>query len=128
MLVYRIENAAGEGVYRAKGWTFGVYYTADSSRHPLPHDDSALMRAIPSDYLHWDGRLRACLIYGFSSLDQLRCWFYADEWRKVMHENGFSVSVYSGFDSDIYAGDTQAVFIKDNCLLVSKFSLLDIEA
>ena len=123
MLVYRIENAAGGGVYRATGWTFGEYYTSDSPRHPLPYQDSKLMRAIPDECIYWNGTLKSMLSYGFSSLDQLRCWFYVDEWREAMHRNGFSVSVYSG---DVYVGDTQAVFIKEDCVLVSKFSLLDI--
>ena len=125
MLVYRIENAYGEGVYRANGWSFGYdFFFNDDNRHPLPCMDSKLMREIPTYMIDCkNGMPSSVFSYGFSSLEQLKCWFFQYHWRNRMDEMGFHVNVYEG---DVYVGDTQAVFIKAQCKLVDTRSLLTI--
>ena len=128
MLVYRIENADGEGVYRASGWAFGCdFFYNDDNRHPLPCMDSKLMREIPTYMINPNNGMPSSVFsYGFSSLEQLKCWFFQSRWRDRMDEMGFHVSVYEGDEGDVYVGDTQAVLIKDQCKLVDTMSLITI--
>jgi hypothetical protein len=128
MLVYRIENADGEGVHRAKGWSFSYdFFYHDANRHPRPCMDSKLMREIPTDMINPNnGMPSSAFHYGFSSLEQLKCWFFKYSWRNRMDEMGFHVNVYEGDEGDVYAGDTQVVFIKAKCKLVDTRSLLTI--
>ncbi len=85
-------------------------YTGD--KHPSPSRDSALWQGLkdaqkcgPTGYP--DVRP---YIFGFSSLEQLRAWFFADEVLKYLYENGFRL--YSS-NAQRIAGNSQAICLKE---------------
>ena len=118
---YRIENKAGHGPYHSNSlFTAGFKmekYSGD--RHPSPSQDSAL----------WEGLKAAqnCgstgfpdvhpYIFGFSSLEQLRAWFFADEVLTYLHEQGFRL-----YESEVerIAGNSQAICLKENWAAAEK--------
>lgn len=130
---YRVEKN-GQGMFR---------YTVNPSmelrdklsedmdgRHPMPHDDSALVRNVArmEGYVHGRQIFWTDYLYGFSSLEQLKSWIYKDEVRVGLHSLGFTIGVYE-YDWVAY-GDTQAVVHvrlqqSEDCR-IETLSLLDI--
>lgn len=96
MTIYRVEDAKGEGPYRGDGCLLEMANAHDgSTNHPSPYRDGI------RDYnISW--------VCGFTSLEQLRCWFKG--WEKALHENGFKISVYNEDDLWVTKGRKQCVF------------------
>jgi len=110
MMFYRIENAAGHGPYHSNclfraGFSVNTY-TGD--RHPAPHQDSALWEGLEIEQGGYPDVKP--YIFGFSSLEQLRAWFFADKVLKYLRENGFRL--YSSNVQRI-AGNSQAICLKE---------------
>ena len=127
MLVYRVENAQGGGMYRNDGLSVAsICDISDysSARHPHPTADDALMRSIPR-HLNQMGMPAYVFNYGFASLEQLKMWLYQNEWRVALSDAGFHVAVYNCL-KDAYVGDTQAVFIKQHATLVETLHLCEV--
>lgn len=86
MLVFRIEDAAGVGAYRASCETHPVDHS-----QPCPWEDPRLRAA-------WaglcDAEINKDYYFGCASLTQLRRWFHCANWRAAAHEAGLRVSVY----------------------------------
>lgn len=110
MLVYRIEDADGGGIYRGysgRSWD----YAHDDMKHPLPYEDSLLAPL----YNKLDSSARSNYIYGFSSIQQLRSWIYADGWLLDMHDAGFKLSIYNVTD-EVLMGHTQVMFLRSEAV------------
>lgn len=118
--VYRIEHKMyGGGVYRNNAVSLSNCddYYIEHDKHPAPEDDGMLKRALDEkNMINHYGNLRYSVTvdysFGFSSLEQLRSWFYKDSWIEWMSENDFIVAVCDVPYSDVLIGYTQAMFIK----------------
>lgn len=121
-LVYRVQNASGYGVYRVNIDAEYLDETNDYERHPMPEDDAKLAP-------QWDKISefsKSYWFFGFSSLEQLKFWFYKKKWRDELVKFGFSVYVFEVDDYQCLIGDTQAVFRRDRATLVKVISFDDI--
>lgn len=119
MLIYRVENANGCGMYMGNDHSFS-YEMIDSMRHPTPNKDASLSK-------FWNAlsfERSQAYSFGYGSLEQLKNWIYQDSWRKEIDESGFRVYVYDSKHFEI--GDTQAVFIKQTATLQYSLSILEI--
>jgi hypothetical protein len=112
---YRIQNATGAGPYRSNclvvaGFTMDKW---TGPRHPSPLQDSELTKNFKLKYIRDTGYsmdLRPFL-FGFSSIAQLRAWFFDDDVLKYLHEKGFTL-VES--NCEIVAGNSQAMASKNS--------------
>ena len=129
-IVFRIEDEKGCGVYRGETNLYNYRKYGDFTRdrvHPVPKCDSKLMQSIPKC-----GKRLDCFgveepkfkwifnfVFGFSSIEQLRAWFYEDEVIEWLHENGFSLVVYEGI---AYHGNCQSI-VRQGSKQIQKLSL-----
>lgn len=122
MLVYRIENASGDGPFQAGGSTLyqSVVYGEEvykDSRYfpysgPAAYEDK-WNRPLPDVPL----KEEHLLIYGCSSLDQFHeFWFPDKAGRAAMKEAGFDLVEYSISSEHVWIGETQVIFRKDKSL------------
>lgn len=132
MLIYRIEDMNGGGIYRGDNNEKNPLGMWSSERHPAPHNDSLLVeniafhRSREADYEGWStcGWIEVNEYrFGFSSTDQLRSWVYDDKWLWQMQQNGFRLAVYEVEDAIV--GHTQAIFIRNSSMQVSYFNIAD---
>ena len=111
---YRIQNKEGQGPYssavslRDSNINWENY---SENKHPAPCSDSLLWQNLKCKLHcgpigHPDVRP---FIFGFSSIDQLRAWFFNDEVIKWMVAHGFSLWE-SGCEP--VQGNSQAVLLK----------------
>lgn len=113
--VYRIEDDFGTGMYIAgasAGSEMQECCTDNSSmRHPLPKDDSAFVKSFTEKYgtFCFDKEISKYK-FGFCSKEQLLSWIYKEEWLVSLHNDGFTLSVYSCADDNIIEGSTQCAF------------------
>lgn len=115
-LVYRLEHTeTGAGVY---DFTSGVV-EFDNIRHPLPHTDTKLQSSLYNKeiYVFYGHH------FGFSSIDQLRAWFYNDDWLYKLSLKGVVLSVYAA--KEYYGGNSQCVFKKATATLLGKHDLVE---
>lgn len=106
MLIWRIEDENGEGMYRGSRTIEEVddMTSWSSSRHPCPHFD---------DGLGWndiDCDERDAWKFGFATLGQMRQWVYKAKWRKGLDEIGFSLVCYRVPDKFGRRSNFQAIF------------------
>jgi hypothetical protein len=106
MLVYRIEDTYGKGMYRSNK---SIDIDQDDARHPTPFDDSLL-----SDLVINIIGVYQNYIHGFKSIEQLRNWLYYDTWLVNLHEAGFVLKVYEVEEANVLIGHTQVVFLRSN--------------
>lgn len=121
MELLRIENQAGEGVYRTfyKGksvWELISNFFVDPHLNPLPQKESRL------DFDPWYDNHK---IFGFISFDQLKNWFYNDYWLLKLEDYGFILSVYEVNNKNVKYDISQAVFIKKDAKLLRQVKLSD---
>lgn len=119
--IYRIQDAEGRGPYR--GTCDIQCWFNDSERHPIPMRDSKLRKTAShlfdtECYTTFDA---PDFIFGYSSLDQLRAWFYKDEPLRILHDKGYKLLHLEG---ECYHGNSQAVINKTTMKVLSKTSLL----
>lgn len=118
MLIYRVENQRGVGMYKA--YAKACYAMVGSDRHPSPNDDAELRPA-------WHQLLNEGLYrhynFGFATLDQLRSWIYKDEWREELDRKDFYAMCYYVPDEYMHIGATQAIFRKDKARHIGQFLL-----
>lgn len=123
--IFRIETAEGKGMYRGPDWDGVNESSWDSSKHPMPHQDSKLVDENGDLFYRFGGEYRffaSNFIFGFSSIDQLRRWLYNDSWLNALDDEGFMLSIYEG---DVRHGHTQAVINRDSAVLIDKYKISD---
>lgn len=113
--VYRLEQEDGTGCYRGD---LSLNVEHDIFRHPLPRDDSLLMDNLDENSKHFID-----FHFGFASVDQLRTWFYNDEWIRKIAKNGNVLSVYEA--EEVYLGNTQVCFNRDTAKLIIRHDVLE---
>lgn len=110
MLIWRIEDENGEGMYRSSSRNVGEVDDTESwssARHPCPNFD---------DGLGWsdiDCDERDLWKFGFATLSQMRQWVYRAKWRRGLDEIGFSLVCYSVPDEFGRRSNFQAIFRAD---------------
>ncbi len=115
--VYRIEDSEGDGMY----WSEDAIardldlYELDG-RHPPPHKDAILSSIWPALD---DGSHK----FGFTSLEQLKCWVFSKGARQQLADAGFTIAV---FEAEAYAGDTQVIYVPETRVDLDTLSLTDI--
>ena len=105
MLVYRIEDEDGKGMYHSSK---AISMEVDERKHKEPCSDSLLAPV----WLSLSTGSRETFVFGFASIEQLRNWVYDDDWLYKLHETGFILSVYDVPDKDVIAGHTQVMFLR----------------
>ena len=115
-MFYRIQDADGVGPFWGKANLYDCPVWSEDDRHPLPYRDTKLKESIEketgetfSEVTIFKGRFQE-FVYGFSSLEQLRTWFYNDEIIKWLAANGFILAESS--DCESISGNSQAVTLK----------------
>jgi hypothetical protein len=120
VLVYRIENKNGYGAYQVgANWSWsGMVGPYDNAQHPQPETDSALAPFWKelTNRIDW--------YFGFASKEQMRAWFYADEWLQALKDAGARLSIYKVHKARFHAGHTQAIFKKGQAELVEVADLI----
>ena len=129
MRIYRIETEHGTGPY--VGGEFSSWCSEDKlglDEHLRLVERHQYHPAAPSpeeDKICWFGRDH---VFGFSSKRQLRAWFTGKA-RKLMHEAGFSVSVYEidpkAQGKNVVRGKRQVAFYRPAATVVDSLSLLE---
>lgn len=119
ILLYRIENEEGQGVYTTfeeKGnksiWFKVSKLNVDNNMQPPPYNS----------ILNYNENKRE-LFFAFSSLEQLRNWFYDDYWLLQFEELGFKLVVYKTQLKYCKRDVHQAVFEKERASKLAKISL-----
>lgn len=109
MKVFRFEDSSGIGPYRSNISSPDIKF--DSFRHPLPYEDSKLSSKTEEYGIDLKyGTLPEFLRFGFSSLDQLRNWFYSNNMLIELHRAGFVLKIYES--NAVYEGWSQCLFDK----------------
>lgn len=130
MKLIRIEHPkTGCGIYYSRSQrsqklnNFLCDFSA-GEKHPEPRDDSKLYITLKEKYRTVrleDGVAGAgFLLYGFSSINQLRAWFYSDDILQEMHNSGFVIVEIEG---DITEGNCQATVDKTTITSKVQFNL-----
>lgn len=119
-IVYRLETVDGVGVY---GTGAGAYVEYDVWKHPLPQQDSLLVENLSKNNLQFIGYGNLNLHFGFSSVEQLRSWFYNDEWVRDMSQSGIVLSIYEA--EEAYLGNSQMCFNRSTAILKSQNNLIE---
>lgn len=124
VLIYRIEHPeSGEGPYAGGDVCWGDHFPG-SERHPSPEDDSGLedfwLRLGFDERREWS--------FSFSSIAQLRAWFYQDSWLQAMHEAGFKLTVWEVEPGGWQLGHAQAIFRKADARKIREQDLIPAEA
>jgi len=120
MLFYRIENQKRRGPYadhRAAGildrWMGGKL---SSQRHPPLWSDSMLKDALKKDGI--STRISSTNFrFGFSSMEQLRAWFFDDNVLLQLEDMGFVLGVY---EADVWVGNCQAIILAEEHALENR--------
>lgn len=110
MLFFRIENDEKIGVYNGQGReVMELWAEADGREtlaccaHPCPWDDSLINLFLSNT----GGGIWGEYFFGFTSIEQMRRWFYNDDILALLDQSGYHLSVYE-FPS-IVSGHTQAM-------------------
>ncbi|PHS22242.1 MAG: hypothetical protein COA84_13880 [Robiginitomaculum sp.] len=111
MRMYRVhvKDLFEKGMYRGGGKWADWDEIQSSPRHPMPRDDDELMDNISNILGVY--YIEPWMVFGFSTIAQLKFWIYKKKWREKLTELGFIVSY---IESDYIArGSTQAVVHKN---------------
>lgn len=106
MIVYRVENAEGEGPYwhsveNAIGISIGTIHNK-CHNHPAPSED-----IVDTQFDRFSNQW----YYGCLSLEQLVKWFTLPEnYFPLLREKGFYIVAYECEDKDVAKGDKQCAF------------------
>lgn len=117
MLVYRVEDAGGMGMYvdMWKPCTDDEGFAND--RHPSPLTCDILKQKIKEK-----SHLRELRDYhfGFTGKEQLHNWIYRKEWRDRMTEYGGVIKVYKVDKRLTLCSNEQVMFVKEKAKLVDE--------
>ena len=76
----------------------------DGGRHPVPSDDRGLINA-GADTIDYH--------FGFSSIEQLKSWFYHAHVLEWLHENSYVLVIYETHKDDMHKGWSRILFDLD---------------
>lgn len=129
---YRLEDKDGYGIYISDSdasYACANFSQRHKDRHPGPHRDSKLIEecegtnifgeSYASDDKWFQGR---DYIFGFSSPDQFRSWFFNDKFLKFAEKKGIKLNLYETDDS--FQGNTQMIARKETLIFVGKCDIL----
>jgi len=116
---YRIENELGEGPYRSSPCLENdCEFWNPTEKHPLPYRDSLLNENF---FAVTDKTLNEItleeFVFGFTSIEQFRSWFFDDRVVKWLHKNGFGL--YCA-EVSVVAGHSQALCSSEEWELAEK--------
>lgn len=119
MIIYRVEDCTGEGMFRSDFTPIDVWGEPDDEvyegpDHPRPSADiPALLDVKDNDWY-----------FGCISLEQLNHWVDASpSARRRLHKEGFFIASYEAADEDILHGTKQVAFLKKHATLIGKEAL-----
>lgn len=118
-ILYRIENQEGLGVYSAMveyqktAWDVVVGTEIDPKMQPLPYGNKLLSFDMNENKK----------FFAFSSIEQLRNWFYNNYWLIKFEDLGFKLVLYETERKDCKLDPYQAVFEKEKSVKIKEFSL-----
>lgn len=122
----------GKGCYYSDRHSLSVQrcgdYEEDLSRHPIPEDDSKLLRSFEklTDEQRFEC-LRIATIsdyhFGFKSIDQFRAWFYDDNVVLWLHNQNYVLTEFEVSTDNCHVGYSQMIAILSECKLVKSYSL-----
>jgi hypothetical protein len=103
-------------------------FVGDYDKHPLPQADSLLWNKITTYVSDNKSIDFSDYYFGFTSPEQLRAWFYNDDWLEWLHNEGYILTEFECDDTpEIFmAGHTQAIAILDKITEVKQYSLSDL--
>lgn len=118
MLVWRVEDDTGGGIYHSGGWV--VLFESDfgTSQHPTPGSDYVLSPKWNKIAVTDKTKYR----FGFASEEQLNAWFHPDIQDEIL-SNGFHINQYEVPDEDVLVGDKQAAFLPNRAKKVLSYAL-----
>ena len=107
LTIYRVEDPhSRRGLYRVSDYANDTLHDTES-RHPMPSSDARLKGYwCGLDYLDQQFHF-----FGFTSLEQIKFWIHTTQARDRIDAEGLVVSVFEAIG---YAGDTQAVYIRNS--------------
>lgn len=120
--VYRLETLEGVGVYTAREiypmLTRILNDYVGLPNHPGPFTDKGLRNSSfrIGELLEFN--------FGFSSLRQLRDWFFLREDRQLISECGIVCAVYEVEDGHFHLGEMQCVFKKSHAKKVGQVDFI----
>ena len=138
-LIFRLESKDGIGPY------YDVQSTGNFDRDTLSHfiwngnDRPNHVTPLYDETLAYDwcllrerGReFRRQYYFGFSDLVQFREWFTADDCVKIKQfeydKFEYRISIYQMDEKDRFLGDSQAIFLRDNAVMVGRIDPYDLE-
>ena len=119
--VYRLETLEGVGVYMARHRSQLIQRIMneymDAPRHPGPMNDSLLTDAFYSAN-------QQSFSFGFSSLEQLKEWFFDANDRELLSLHGIVCNEYEIEGWGFVAGWKQCMFVKKNARLVGQVDFI----
>lgn len=148
MLVYRIEDALGGGMYRpSELYSFDCPFEEIVDEFPDQdrcstisfHDsercvyDYSSIHVSPIDDFPWKvwrnmpSNVQEKYRFAFPTITSLLSWVYMKEWREALHRRGFKVSVYEA-KAIVSDSGAQAIFKKKHSKKVGEISLLEVES
>ena len=100
-------------------------FVGDYDKHPLPCYDSLLWNKISVNLPFEEF---SAYHFGFTSLEQLRAWFYNDDWLEWLHNEGYILTEFECDDiPEIFmSGHTQAIAKLDKITEVKQYSLINL--
>ena len=118
MIIYRLENQAGTGIYRIKGDELNEILDRYENR-PLPEEDYLLVHNLKKTYgnllpAFWLNRF----CFGFASVAQFRLWFASNEDLERFWRQSIGVAVYD--IKTVYMGYHQVAFPVEQKNLTSR--------
>ncbi len=119
---YRLEDERGRGVYSSNCRHPSAQDPTVMVNHPAPLGDPLLKdiwKELGGD--GWDGESRN-YYFGFSSMEQLRRWFYDPEYLETIQSQGIRIAIYQ--TDDFHIGDTQMIFRKSTAKLIGHADLI----
>lgn len=144
MKFFRVEDDNLIGPYsNMKGWNKILFWCKENENlngnmsshlHPSPKDDSKIRNhpkvkpwveesKIIKGFIHIN--FPESIIFGFSSIDQFRRWFFEDKILEGLDKAGFRLSTYEVERKNLIDGFTQAIADRADLLLVNKRKLTD---
>ena len=111
MLVYRLEDDKGKGIYDQVFWAAqrspDIALFEMDDRHPGPHTtfgDWWQKKIVKGDYSDYS--------FGFDSMEQLQKWFHNKTFNRAMVKLGARLVVYKVHGRYVRRGEEQTVFKK----------------
>lgn len=124
MIVWRIEDKYGQGVFRSDYSPTWIDNT-DIDDMPTPFEDTELMEKVG-----FRPDSPSCVVneysFGFKSVDQMLKWF-SKEQLKALSELGFNINIYMVDDEHSHSSDYQAMFKKQYAQVVRRMKIEELE-